>query len=468
MTGPRLAIFVALVCVAFSHPASRQRAIESESESEAQDARGALEWRAMTLRGPDGLIAPDGLARARAQMRRMSVESPQLQSAQTAGSSAQLSRAGWRWLGPGDIGGRVRSIVIHPINTDTLFAGSVAGGIWRSDDAGESWRPVDDFMANLAVSSLVINPRDPNVMYAGTGEIYSNYDALHGGGIFKSTDVGVTWALLPATAPASNSAFFAGVSRLAMSPDGSVLMAAAGGLIFRTADGGATFTRSTFGGMDDVDIDPSNGSKAIAVAFSGAGYYTRDGGVTWQASTGVPTTSFPGRLEITYARSVPDLVYMATMDGALYVSTNGGVSYARRFSALGFAQGWYNLTLWVNPRDANHLIWGAEELYESVDGGSSWRQISTTSIHVDHHVIVEHPRFDNATNRTVYFGNDGGVYRADVTAGGTYAWQRRIGNLGITQFYGAAGNPTQYGTESGLKSISARGEKWGRGAHLNN
>src|SRR5438105_9428187 len=82
------------------------------------------------------------------------------------------------------------------------------GGIWRSDDAGVSWRPVDDFMANLAVSSLVINPRDPNVMYAGTGEIYSNYDALHGGGIFKSTDGGVTWALLPATAPASNSAFF--------------------------------------------------------------------------------------------------------------------------------------------------------------------------------------------------------------------------------------------------------------------
>ena len=455
MVGRRvsfLTLVLALLSVSAIRPSSdggaRRSGPGAERQPEATFAYGALQWRLMTLRGPDGRIPPDGLLRAREHMQRMRLRraraeaaqaaQPQVTGAQGLTASSQIARDGWRWLGPGNIGGRVRSLLVHPTNPDTMFTASVSGGIWRSDDAAGSWRPVDDFMGNLVVSSMVMDPRDPNIIYAGTGEIYHNYDALHGGGIFKSTDGGVTWAQLSATA--TDQAFFLGVGRLAMSADGRTLVAAAGGFFFRSVDGGATFTKSTQLIPMDVDFHPTDSNRAVAVSTSGSGYYTVDAGATWQRATGVPTTAPPGRLEVTYARSQPDVVYLTTLDGAIHVSTDGGISYTQRFAGFRFSQGWYNLALWVNPRDANHLILGAEQLFESTDGGFSWRGISNSSIHVDHHVIVEHPGFDNASNRTVFFGTDGGVYRTDVSAGQTYSWTPLNGNLGITQFYAAAGN----------------------------
>ena len=105
---------------------------------------------------------------------------------------------------PGNVGGRIRSIVVHPNKPDTLFAGSVGGGIWKTTNGGASWTPVDDFMAVLSVSSLVINPANPSVMFAGTGEGYGNADSLRGAGIFKSVDGGTTWTQLPGTAEQSS------------------------------------------------------------------------------------------------------------------------------------------------------------------------------------------------------------------------------------------------------------------------
>src|SRR5205814_2114581 len=115
----------------------------------------------------------------------------QLEAEQAIDAQAPITRAGWRWLGPDYIGGRVRSLIIDRTNPSKMFVGSVSGGIWRSDDAARSWRPVDDFMANLAVTAMAMDPTNPNIMYAGTGEGYRNYDAVKGAGIFKSTDGGI-------------------------------------------------------------------------------------------------------------------------------------------------------------------------------------------------------------------------------------------------------------------------------------
>jgi regulation of enolase protein 1 (concanavalin A-like superfamily) len=231
------------------------------------------------------------------------------------------------------------------------------------------------------------------------------------------------------------------VPTLAISPDGNVLLTAYG-WVYRSTDGGVTFARtSTQFGANQVRFHPADSSKAIALGGSGNGYYTRDGGRTWQPTSGLPTQFWGSRFEIAYARSQPETVYVAGSDnGAIYMSTDGGASFVRRYTGLPFAQAWFNLVIWVNPRDANHLIVGATELYQSLDGGLSWNTISNSSIHVDHHVIVEHPGFDNVTNRTVFFGNDGGVYETQLTPGAPINWIARNRNLGITQFYGAAGS----------------------------
>jgi hypothetical protein len=365
--------------------------------------------------------------------------SPEMFAAAAPASAAGaplISSRSWRWLGPGNVGGRIRSIVVHPKQPETLFAGSVGGGIWKTTNGGARWMPVDDFMAVLSVSSLVINPVNPSVMFAGTGEGYGNADSLRGAGIFKSVDGGTTWAQLPGTAEQSTA-----VNRLAISPNGTVVLAGANTGIWRSTNA------STFRWIDagvtpqDLDFNPSDGRKAVAAGY-GAIVYSWDGGLTWQPSTGLPATS--GRIEVAYARSQPDTIY-ALVDhdgGMLYRSGNAGATFSAVSATplLDNEQGWYDEALWVNPRDSNHVVAGGVFLRQTFDGGSTWRWISD-NIHVDQHVIVEDPRYDDAGNRTVFIGNDGGVYKTtnirNVEAAGYTALNN---NLGVTQFYGAAGS----------------------------
>src|SRR5580765_4364304 len=89
---------------------------------------------------------------------------------------AGIQNTNWTWLGPGNIGGRVRSIVIHPTQTNVMWAGGVDGGVWKTINSGASWFPLNDFMGNLAIACLIMDPSDTNVMYAGTGEGTYNAD----------------------------------------------------------------------------------------------------------------------------------------------------------------------------------------------------------------------------------------------------------------------------------------------------
>ena len=140
-----------LISTLFCVSVARQSGERGEEEEPgATYAEGALQWRLMTLRGPDGRIPPDGLLRAREHVQRMRGRRQRLDAAAALGApeagaqplAAQGQRGdNWRWLGPGNIGGRVRAIVIHPTHPDTMFAGGVSGGIWRSDDAGGIWTP---------------------------------------------------------------------------------------------------------------------------------------------------------------------------------------------------------------------------------------------------------------------------------------------------------------------------------------
>ncbi|MCA1817773.1 MAG: DUF1565 domain-containing protein [Acidobacteria bacterium] len=396
----------------------------------------------------------------------------------------------WTWLGPGNVGGRIRAIAIHPTNPSSMWVGSVSGGIWHSSDAGASWRPVNDFMANLAVSTLIIDPTNPNVMYAGTGEAFttsrecdsnrldcSSY-FVRGGGVFKSTDGGVTWNLLPRTNPADvgvcadagPNCSWSYVNRLAISPNGRTLLAATINGIWRSSDAGATWQNPVVGNAwFDVDFDPSNSQNAIASGI-GASFST-DGGQTFSPSNfadffGAPA-AIAGRVETAYAPSNPSIVY-AGVDrnlGELYRSADGGKNFSlvngkkippitgTRY--LG-SQGGYDNAIWVNPKDPTNVIVGGIDLWESFNSGQNLTQMSMwqcgpgnpgscngLSAHADQHMILSHPRFNDTSNRTVYFSNDGGLFRKNDSrdTNQTSGWINLNNGLGITQFYGAAANP---------------------------
>lgn len=391
---------------------------------------------------------------------------------------AGITNESWEALGPGNIGGRIRSFVFDPNNANRIIAGSVSGGLWQTTDAGGVWNPVDDFMANLAITTLTYDPSNNNVLYAGTGEGFFNGDAIRGLGIYKSVDNGVTWDALESTTTNTD---FNYVNRITMKTDGTAIFSATNGGIWRSMDDGASW-QEIHAGMDyviddesgesvfafarvqDLDIAPNNDQHLIAGA-RGAPLYSEDGGNTWQAASPFPLiTEYEEdgqtykeidnfRVETAFSKSSPNVVY-ASVDrngGEVYRSNDGGKSFELVNTGTSYlgGQGWYDNALWVDPVDPDHIIVGGIDLWRSQDGGNTFSQISTWwaspySAHADHHFVMAHPDYDGTTNKAVYFANDGGMYmtndldaivedRVNYTFSG---WNELNNNLGITQFYG--------------------------------
>jgi len=374
--------------------------------------------------------------------------------------AAGLAVKRWEEIGPGGIGGRTRSILPHPIDVTRIWLGSVGGGVWRTDDSGGSWRPVDDFMANLAVTSLVMDPADANIIYAGTGEGFGNLGSLRGAGIFRTVN-GSDWNQIPST----NKPEFRQINRLAISSDSTRLLAATNQGVFLSSDPARTNWKRVMGDMvADVKFHPTDPNHAIAGSLrTGKVWHTSDGGQTWIQSTHADNWS--GRAEVCYAVADPATIYVSLniSRGEIWRSQDGGVSFTKRNSRnsdglparyLG-EQGWYDNVIWAgDPTNVNLVIVGGIDLWKSKDGGDSLIEISTwwdsRSAHADHHVIVSDPNFDGVHNKVVFFGNDGGIYRAnDVTTVGTdpeppriSGWEDLNNNYAVTQFYGGAVNPT--------------------------
>lgn len=183
-------------------------------------------------------------------------------SAPTASVSAPAAALdAWTPLGPGNIGGRTRVLVIDRTNPDVMIAAGVSGGIWKSEDAGASWRPVDGNMANLAVNSMAMSSTRSNVLYAGTGEGYFREIVrgtglpLRGGGIYRTADGGETWSFLASTGGAD----FHWVNDLAFSPaNDRRLYAATRTGVFRSQNAGDSWTNilstTVMGGCLDLAI----------------------------------------------------------------------------------------------------------------------------------------------------------------------------------------------------------------------
>jgi hypothetical protein len=439
-------------------------AVEEEGEEQEGDELGrealehtngeaALRFRHSQQVDENGNIPPNALVDAAAHVDRMKAFNP------SQPNVAGLTRADWQWLGPGNIGGRIRSILIHPTTPDTMWIGSVTGGIFKTTNGGGTWIHLDDFMSNLAVSSLVAHPSTPNTLYAGTGEYTAGNNGTaegnRGAGVFKSVNGG-PWTQLSSTA---NSDWWY-TNRLAVHPTSAdTVLAATWAGIFRTVNGGTSWAKELSAEVvHDVDFDPSNGNNAIAGGYSGKAFYSTDGGDSWQPSTGLPAGA--GRVEVGFAAS-NTLVTYASINingGAIYRSSDGGHSYtfigpSPDVNYLG-GQGNYDNALWVSPSNPDRIIVGGIDLYQSTNQGVGLTKISDWTInqnfvrtgsgpdsaHADHHAIVANPSYP--TSLAVFFGNDGGIFKAaDVTTVTTNSgWQELNNNLGITQFYGAAGS----------------------------
>lgn len=439
-------VFLAIVSV-FSYFNYSYSPQEKEQYDKATHAADYIKYRMASRADENGNIPFDGLIKAKQHIDGM-----------MANRDAGLWE--WDWLGPSNIGGRIRTILPDPNNASKLWIGSVSGGIWKSTNSGSSWSPVNDFMSNLAITSLVFDPSSTSIMYAATGEGFGNSDALPGAGIFKSTNSGVTWTQLPST----NNTNFTYVNRLAAHPDpdsAGVIYAVtnAGNRVYKTKDGGTTWVIKLTASTDPVDvrIDPNSPNQVI-VGCKKDVYLSNDYGETWSNETSGAVNKLPsntGRCEVTFCPSNINRIYvsMNRNNGEIWRSTDNGSTWSIRNTGTNYlsTQGWYDNTIWVSPTSSNYLVVGGIDLYRSFNGGSSLTKISrwqdfhnggnANSAHADQHFIVEAADFNSSTNPEVYFANDGGIQKTNNiwTVSQNSGWVNLANtSLGITQFFGGA------------------------------
>jgi len=274
----------------------------------------------------------------------------------------------WVERGPGNVSGRTRGLIIDPDDAtgNTWFTGSVAGGVWKTTNAGTSWTNLTPNFPNLSTVSLAMSKSNTQVIYAGTGEGYFNSDAITGNGIFKTTDKGTTWTQLSST---TNISDFNYVNRIIVSPtDENIVLAATNTSIQKSIDGGTTWKLVYDGDtrVQQIVADPTNFETMYATAYSIGIIKSTNGGETWNTVLEEGT----GRIEMAIAPSKTSILYALTEESKLYVSYDNGSSWKLTKITEGTqdlflsAQGWYDNTLAVSPTDTNTVIIGGVNLYQ--------------------------------------------------------------------------------------------------------
>lgn len=366
----------------------------------------------------------------------------------------------WRWLsmGPFNVAGRIRALVSEAGNGSTLYAGSAGGGVWKSTDAGLTWRLLDELLPNLRIGAVAIDPFDARTVLAGCGEGFVAWQggAAYGRGLYRSGDAGANWAMLASTDVAD----FSYVFDIAFDPAqrGTLLVATAAG-IYRSTDAGATWTRVLARQSGLFSATLRYAASRTGVVYAGVErrgvYRSTDHGVTWSGplAAGISLADFT-RVVLALAPSDDRIVY-ASFTGrdeqcaGMYRSSDGGENWAaigiprnelNGNSYQGF-QGRYNSTLTVHPHNAD-IVWaGGIELYRSLDGGRSWKQMSNwyrlrtyPYVHADIHAIV----FDDADANTLYIGSDGGLF---VSRDGGASFEERSAGMVTVQFHSGTAHP---------------------------
>ena len=366
---------------------------------------------------------------------------------QAAAVGTLVDGLAYRYIGP-TRGGRVTAVAGHRALPRTFWFGGTGGGVWQTDDAGESWRNITDGQVAVgSIGAIEVAPSDPDVIWVGTGSAAIRSNVSIGNGLYRSTDRGATWT-------------HAGLERVGLIADmvahptnADVLWVAAVGNpfgrnpergVFKTTDAGRSWRRVLFvsdsTGASDVTINPANPDElyagmwraerkpwtVISGAREGGVYKSTDGGETWTKLAGGLPTGLTGKISVSVAPSQPNRVFALVeagdstlampggVHGGVYRSDDAGATWTRTSNQAGLLnRPFYYTYIDVDPKDADVVYVNNESFFKSTDGGNTFTRLPTP--HGDNHGM-----WINPDNTDVFIqSNDGGV---NVTLDGGRTW----------------------------------------------
>jgi photosystem II stability/assembly factor-like uncharacterized protein len=358
-----------------------------------------------------------------------------------------------RPIGPAVMSGRVVGFAVHPDDRSHYYVAVASGGVWKTTNAGVTYSPVFDSEGSYSVGCVTLDPKNPNVVWVGTGENNSQRSVGYGDGVYKSVDGARTWQNLGLKGSEH-------IGKIVIDPRDSdtVYVAAQGPLwgpggdrgLYKTTDGGKTWNKilniSENTGVTDVVQDPRDPDVMLAASYQrrrhvytivnggpeSAIHRTTDGGKTWtKVRSGLPSGDL-GRIGFAIAPTDPDTIYAmveaADKQGGLFRSTDRGVTWEKRNPYD--EQGQYYAHVVVDPANKDRVYVMNVRVLVSDDGGRTLSPLPERAKHVDSHEIWIDPK-----NPNYYLvGCDGGIYES-YDRGANW---RHMGNLSVTQFYDLA------------------------------
>ncbi|MGB5370941.1 MAG: glycosyl hydrolase, partial [Flavobacteriaceae bacterium] len=362
----------------------------------------------------------------------------------------------FRSVGPAFTSGRIADIAIHPENESVWIVAVGSGGVWKTINAGITWKPVFDKEASYSIGCVTMDDSNPHTIWVGTGENVGGRHVGFGDGIYVSHDDGATWANKGLKQTEH-------ISKILVHPsDPDVIWVAAQGPlwskggergVYKSIDGGNNWKRTLgddqWTGATDLLIDPRNSDVLYAAtwqrhrtvaAYLGGGpgsgiHKSTDGGETWvKLSEGIPNSNL-GKIGLAINPFNPDTVYAAIeldrLKGGVFMSVNGGASWTKQSNTVSGGTGpHYYQELYASPHEDGKLYLMNNVVQISDDHGKTFRSMNEKKKHVDSHAMAFKPSDPNY----VLFGTDGGLYES---FDGTENW-RFISNLPLAQYYKVA------------------------------